>query len=103
MRASICKPGTTLVIGGRLAALGAITPRSVTGVNASAGNPAIELLAGVVRGVVVVRSVLSKHVTSARSLPIFFRTSSQRVGAAAADRETSSDSVATPDIRSSIL
>ena len=44
MRALICTPGTTLVIGGRLAALGAITARSVVGVNAEGGNPAIDHL-----------------------------------------------------------
>jgi len=42
----------------RLPALGAITPRSVMGVKASAGTPGSELLAGVVKGLAVVRSVL---------------------------------------------
>ena len=83
MRALICRPGTTLVIGGRLAALGAITPRSVFGVNANGGRPGSELLAGVVSGFVVVRSVLSKQVTSARRGPTTFSTSAQVTAALA--------------------
>ena len=73
MRALICRPGTTLVIGVRLAALGAIVARSVCGVNANAGRPAIELLAGVVSGLLVVRSALSTQVTSASSLPMLLQ------------------------------
>ena len=56
MRASSCKPGTAFVIGVRLPALGAITLRSVIGVKANAGSPGSELLAGVVSGLLVVRS-----------------------------------------------
>src|SRR5437660_1485915 len=59
-------PGTALVIGVRLAALGEMTPRSVTGVKAAAGTPGRELLAGVVFGLLVVRSGLGKQVASAR-------------------------------------
>src|SRR5262245_2099154 len=58
-------PGTALVIGVRKPAGGAITPRSVCGVKAPAGNPASELLFGVVAGLAVVRSALSKQVASA--------------------------------------
>src|SRR5258707_10116923 len=43
-------PGTALVMGVRNPAGGEITPRSVCGVKAPAGNPAKELLAGVVAG-----------------------------------------------------
>src|SRR6266436_9735485 len=58
-------PGTALVMGVRNPAGGDITPRSVCGVKAPAGNPAMELLAGVVAGLFVVRSALSKQVASA--------------------------------------
>src|SRR5258708_2109297 len=58
-------PGTALVMGVRNPAGGDITPRSVCGVKAPAGNPARELLAGVVAGLFVVRSALSKQVASA--------------------------------------
>src|SRR6266853_1256493 len=58
IRALSCTPGTVLLIGVRLPALGAITLRSVMGVKAKAGKPGSELLAGVVSGLLVVRSVL---------------------------------------------
>src|SRR5258706_9350628 len=58
-------PGTALVMGVRNPAGGDITPRSICGVKAPAGNPARELLAGVVAGLFVVRSALSKQVASA--------------------------------------
>src|SRR5258708_3682807 len=58
-------PGTALVMGVRKPAGGAITPRSVCGVNANGGNPGRELLGGVVAGLAVVRSALSKQVASA--------------------------------------
>lgn len=58
-------PGTTLVMGVRKPAGGAITSRSVCGVNANGGNPGRELLGGVVAGLAVVRSALSKQVASA--------------------------------------
>src|SRR5579871_2355166 len=58
-------PGTALVMGVRKPAGGAITSRSVCGVNANAGSPGRELLAGVVAGLAVVRSVLSKQTASA--------------------------------------
>src|SRR5258708_16665043 len=58
-------PGTALVMGVRKPAGGAITPRSVCGVNANGGNPGRELLGGVVAGLAVLRSSLSKQVASA--------------------------------------
>src|SRR6267378_6549591 len=58
-------PGTALVMGVRKPAGGAITSRSVCGVNANGGNPGRELLGGVVAGLAVVRSALSKQVASA--------------------------------------
>src|SRR5215813_4385273 len=58
-------PGTALVIGVRKPAGGAITSRSVCGVNANGGSAGSELLGGVVAGFAVVRSVLSKQVGSA--------------------------------------
>src|SRR5260370_14809418 len=58
-------PGTALVTGLRKPAGGAITSRSVCGVNANGGNPGRELLGGVVAGLAVVRSALSKQVASA--------------------------------------
>src|SRR3954462_4911549 len=83
MRALICTPGTTLVIGVLLRASGAITPRSVCGVNANAGSVAIELFAGVVFGLLVVRSVLSTHDASTSRSPSFSRIRSQRIFCAA--------------------
>src|SRR5712672_1261576 len=58
-------PGTALVMGVRKPAGGAITSRSVCGVNANGGKPGRELLGGVVAGLAVVRSALSKQVASA--------------------------------------
>src|SRR5437899_9390371 len=58
-------PGTALVMGVRKPAGGAITSRSVCGVNANGGSPGRELLGGVVAGLAVVRSALSKQVASA--------------------------------------
>src|SRR5229473_2076806 len=58
-------PGTALVMGVRKPAGGAITSRSVCGVNANGGNPGRELLGSVVAGLAVVRSALSKQVASA--------------------------------------
>jgi hypothetical protein len=58
-------PGTALVMGVRFGGLGEITPRSVTGVHAPAGNPAIVLFGGVVTALAVVRSALSKQIGSA--------------------------------------
>src|SRR5258707_7425885 len=52
-------------MGVRKPAGGAITSRSVCGVNANGGNPGRELLGGVVAGLAVVRSALSKQVSSA--------------------------------------
>jgi hypothetical protein len=60
-----------------------MTLRSVWGVKAKAGKVGIELLAGVVNGLLVVRSVLSKHVASASRLPKAWSTCSQRVAAPA--------------------
>src|SRR6266508_4365061 len=77
MRALSCRPGTVFVIGVRWAALGAITPRSKVGVKAPGGTLGSELSAGVVSGLLVVRSVLTKQLTSARRLPRALRTSSQ--------------------------
>ena len=83
MRALICTPGTTLVMSGLLVASGAITLRSVCGVNAPMGSPTIELFCGVVLGLVVVRSVLSTQVASTRRSPKRSRMRSQRVFCAA--------------------
>src|SRR5713101_1950291 len=58
-------PGTAFVMGVRKLAGGAITSRSICGVNANGGSPGKELLAGVVAGLAVVRSVLSKQAASA--------------------------------------
>ena len=66
------QPGTTFVIGGRLPALGAITPRSVIGVKANAGSPGSELLAGVVSGLLVVRSVAREAVDVREARPESF-------------------------------
>ncbi len=84
MRPFSWMPGTTLVTGVRLAALGAIVARSVCGVNANAGRPAMALLAGVVSGLVVVRSALSTQVASARAGPNCCSSRSQAVEALAA-------------------
>src|SRR3954454_15350065 len=70
-------PGTTLVMGGRLPALGAILSRSVCGVNANAGSVGMELSAGVVAALVVVRSVEAKQVTSVSASPSRATTSVQ--------------------------
>src|SRR5205823_14642761 len=102
MRASICSPGTAVVIGVRLGGSGEITPRSVTGVKAPDASPGNELLAGVVSALLVVRSVLSKQLTSARSLPIALSTSAQVV-AACAENGTTSNSAAAPQIRRNII
>src|SRR5712692_609354 len=91
MRALSCRPGTALVIGVRLPALGAITPRSVMGVKASAGTPGSELLVGVVKGLAVVRSALAKQSMSARRLPRALRTSAH-VTPARAEKGTRSSS-----------
>jgi len=49
----------------RLGGLGEMTERSVCGVKAKAGRGGVrELSAGVVAGLFVVRSVLSKHLAS---------------------------------------
>src|ERR1700730_9483764 len=63
MCASSWRPGTFLVIG--VGIVGEMTVRSVLGVKAPTGRPARELSAGVVLGLAVVRSGLSKHVVSA--------------------------------------
>src|SRR5579859_1185358 len=52
-------------MGVRFGTLGAIVLRSVCGVKANGGRPASELLAGIVAGLTVVRSVLSTQVASA--------------------------------------
>src|SRR5262249_49830843 len=83
MRALSWIPGTALVIGVRLPALGAITVRSVLGVNAPGARPGIELSAGVVCVLAVVRSVLAKQLTSASALPSAFCTSAQVTAAKA--------------------
>src|SRR5690349_6419890 len=64
MRASSWMPGTALVIGVRFGGLGEITSRSVCGVNAKGGSPGKESLAGVVAGLLVVRSALSMQLVS---------------------------------------
>ena len=82
----------------RSAALGEMTPRSVTGVNAPAGNPGNELFAGVVAVLsvavlCVVRSLLSKQLTSTSAL-LNAPTISVQVSAACADAETKKVSAA---------
>jgi len=69
MRALICTPGTTFVMGVLLSASGAMTPRSVCGVKAKGRSPGMELFAGVVLGLLVVRCGLSTQVASARRTP----------------------------------
>src|SRR5438552_3986267 len=76
-------PGTTLVIGVRFGGLGEITARSACGVKARSGRPASELLAGVVAGLVVVRSGLSTQVASATWRPSCPSSRSHRLAAAA--------------------
>src|SRR6516165_8090472 len=66
MRASSWMPGTVLVIGVRFGGLGEMTERSVCGVKAKTGRGGVrELSGGVVAGLLVVRSALSKHDVSA--------------------------------------
>src|SRR5260221_11870749 len=77
-------PGTALVMGVRKPAGGAITPRSVCGVNANGGNPGRELLGGVVAGLAVVRSALSKQGASAI---LVLGSSSKRSHRGAAERD----------------
>src|ERR1044071_4845454 len=106
MRALICNPGTAFVIGVRSGSSGEITPRSVTGVKAPAGSPGNELLAGVVGFVgdvfLVVRSGLSKHVTSTRSLDSALRKSSQ-VSLACAENAMENRKIAVLHLRRSIV
>src|SRR5215510_1022302 len=94
MRASSWMPGTAFVIGVRLPALGAITLRSVMGVKANAGSPGNELLAGVVSGLLVVRSSLAKQLTSARLDPRVLSTSTQVTAAPAGNGTMSENSAA---------
>src|SRR5437879_10913758 len=102
MRALICSPGTAFVIGVRCGAVGEIRLRSVIGVNAPGGSPVTELLSGVVFWsivvLLVVRSLLTKQLISARSLPMALRTSSHVVAARAVN-ETISNSAAAPQVR----
>src|ERR1700674_2739403 len=65
MRAWSCTPGPVVVIFVRFGGLGEITARSVCGVKAKGGTPGSELLAGVVAGLLVVRSGLSTQLASA--------------------------------------
>src|SRR6266487_136814 len=53
-----------------------MTPRSVMGVNANAGQPGSELFGGVVSTLFVVRSVLSKH--TALPVTIWFDSAATR-------------------------
>jgi hypothetical protein len=65
MRASSWTPGAVLVIGVQFGGLGEMTERSGRGVKAKTGSGGLrELSAGVVAGLFVVRSVLSKQSTS---------------------------------------
>src|SRR3954468_23940939 len=86
-------PGTAPAMGVRFGGFGEITPRSVIGVNANAGRPGNELFAGVVNGLLVVRSLLSKQLISTSSLASAAFTSSQLI-AAWADAETKKQSAA---------
>ena len=78
MRALSCRPGTVLVIGVRLPALGrdhaAVGDRRE---GEGRGTPGSESLAGVVCGLLVVRSALAKQLTSARLPPSALSTSAQ--------------------------
>src|SRR5215467_2621153 len=78
-------PGTALKIGVREPAGGAITSRSVCGVKAKGGSPGSELLAGVVTGLLVVRSGLSKQTASAMLAPRSVNKRLHRVAGAEAD------------------
>src|SRR5260370_16095757 len=81
--ASSWRPGTDLVIGVRLGGFGEMTLRSVCGVKAKGGSPGSELFAGVVAGLLVVRSALSKQMASATLPWSCISRRSQRVAAAA--------------------
>src|ERR1700674_6118362 len=101
MRASICTPGTALVMGVRLPAAGAMVARSVCGVKANGGRPGNELFAGVVGPVgdavplFVVRSGLSEQTASAMLSPRARSARSQRdAGPACAARGAKSNSSA---------
>src|SRR4030095_1769673 len=86
IRALIWTPGTAVVIGvvtGGTASRLTRTARSVRGVNAPSGKPGNELSSGVVNGLFVVRSALSKQLMSTSSSPSFLRICSQRVSAKA--------------------
>src|SRR5712691_195855 len=73
--------------------LGEMTPRSVWGVNAKGGKPGMELLAGVVAGLFVVRSVLWTQVASASRSP---KAASRRVhGSFESANAAADDSTAT--------
>jgi hypothetical protein len=96
MRPLICTPGTTLVMGVRLSASGAMTARSVCGVNANAGSAGIELFCGVVLGLFVVRSALSTQVASASRAPSASRARSQRVCCWAAEAEKAKSMASAP-------
>src|SRR5207302_8700199 len=102
MRALSCTPGTAFVIGVRLPAAGAMTPRSVCGVKAPGASVVIELSAGVVCVPLVVRSALTKQVASSRRSPKAFSTSPQ-LSPARAENETTSNSAAAPQIRRTII
>src|SRR5947208_11088885 len=87
-------PGTAPAMGVRFGGFGEITPRSVIGVKANAGRPGNELFAGVVNGLLVVRSLLSKQLISTSSLVRAALTSLHVGGAALADAETKKQSAA---------
>ena len=90
------QPGHDFVIGVRLGASARSRRDRFCGVNANAGRPGIELLAGVVSGLAVVRSGLWTQVASASRLPRAFRTWAQ-VGAACTQKGMSSESASAPD------
>jgi hypothetical protein len=103
----ICTPGTTFVIGGRFAALGAMTPRSVTGVNANAGRPGIEFVRRcclrAIRREIRAREAVHVGQLFADLLEnVLTSVGAAPGGAAPADIETSSDKVAALEMRNSM-
>src|SRR5215813_12103892 len=86
-------PGTGPAIGVWFGGFGEMTPRSVIGVKANGGRPGRELFTGVVNGFLVVRSWLSKQLTST-SAPASAAFTSSQLSVAWADAETKKQSAA---------
>src|SRR5437773_5551797 len=78
-----------------------MTLRSVWGVNAKAGQPASELFAGVVAGLLVVRSGLTTHVAPTRTPESALKTCAQV--AAPAEKGTASKASAVKRMRNNFM